>query len=51
MADSFGNTEVNDLRDRDAVVQCHHDIRRLEVTMNNALGVGMLDSLANQLEQ
>ena len=45
------NPEVDDLRDRAAVLDGHEHVRRLEVAMDDALLVGVLDGLADRDEQ
>ena len=47
----LGDAEINHLRHRHAVVQCHQDVRRLDVPMNDPLLVRVLDGLANFDEQ
>ncbi len=43
----LGNAKVNYLGHRFAIVQRNHDIRWFDVAVNNALLMGMLDSIAD----
>ena len=47
----FGDAEVDHLRHGHAVVQCDQDVRRLDVAVDDALLVGVLDGLADLDEQ
>ena len=47
----LGQPEVDDLRHRLAVVEADQDVAGLQVPVNDALGVGVLDGLANGNEQ
>ena len=47
----FGHAEVDDLGDRLAVVERHQDVGGLNVAVDNALLVGVLDRMANRHEQ
>jgi hypothetical protein len=47
----LGDAEVDDLRNRPAVVGCHQHVGRLDVAMDDALLVGVLDGLADGDEQ
>ena len=47
----LGDAEVDHLGHRLAVVQCDQHVRRLDVAMNDALLVGVLDGLADRDEQ
>jgi hypothetical protein len=43
----FGDAEVDHLGHRHTIVQCDEDVRRLDVAMDNALLMGVLDGLAH----
>jgi hypothetical protein len=47
----FGDAEINHLRHRHAVVQRDEDVRRLDVAMDDALLVRVLDGVADLDEQ
>ena len=47
----LGNAEINHLRHRRAVVQGHQDVRWLDVTMNDAFLMRVLDRMTNLDEQ
>src|SRR6266567_915438 len=47
----FGDAEINDLGHRHAVVDGDQDVRRLEVAVNDAFLVSVLDGLADLHEQ
>ena len=47
----LGDAEVDHLRHRHAVVQRHEDVRRLDVAVDDALLVRVLDGLADLDEQ
>jgi hypothetical protein len=50
-AGCLGHAEVDHLGHWLAVVECHQDVRRLEVAVDDALGMGVLDCLADGDEQ
>ena len=47
----LGNSEINHLRNGDAIVQGDKDVGRLDVAMNDALLMGMLDGLTDSHEK
>jgi len=47
----LGNSEIDDFGNREAVMHGDHDVRRLEVPMNDSLLMGMLDPVADLDEQ
>src|SRR5437762_821790 len=47
----FGDPKINHLRNRNAIVERHQNVRRLEIAMNDALLVSVLDRLANLDEE
>ena len=51
LADRLGDAEVDHLDHRDAVVRGDQDVRRLQVAVDDALAVGMLDRLADGQKQ
>ena len=51
LACGFGNPEVDDLGHGLVPVQCHQDVRRFEVAVNDPLLVSMLDGVANLHKQ
>ncbi len=51
LADGLGDAEVYDLGDRLIALHVHQDIRGLEIPMNDALLVGMLNAFAYVHEQ
>jgi hypothetical protein len=51
LARRLGDAEVNHLRHGHALVQRHEHVRRLEVAVDDALGVGVLDGAADLDEQ
>ena len=50
-SDRLGDAEVDDLDHRHSVVQRHHDVGRLDVAMDDALVVRVLDGMANRDEE
>ena len=47
----FGDSEIDDLGDRDAVMKCHEDIGRFNVPVNNSLLMRVLNGAANLQKQ
>ena len=48
--DRLGDAEVDDLRDRHVVLERHQDVGGLEVAMDDALLVRVLDRIAHREE-
>ena len=51
LVDRLGNPEVDDLGDRHAIVQRHQNVGRLDVAVDDALLMGVLDRVADRDEQ
>ena len=51
LAGGLGHAEVDHLWDRLAVVDCHHNVRRLDVAVDDALLMRVLDRMADRNEE